>query len=183
MTMDASAFVGLLFREPRWEQRIESIDGAASLAMGAPTLREASIVLQRQSLASHRVEGIVAATGMESVPYTWDHARIAHVAYLRYGKGRHPAALSYGDGLSYAVAKAFGQPMPLLRDDRSKTDVVPALAASSSSWLDAASLPTRRSTDMAPFTREDPRCKPRSCRMRIRRTAVGFLRDAGRSTP
>jgi len=48
--------------------------------MGAPTLSEASIVLQHKGVSSHRVEGVVASMGLNVIPFTWDHARIANKA-------------------------------------------------------------------------------------------------------
>ena len=127
MILDASALVGLILREPRWERLLERIDQASRIGMGTPTLSEASIVLQHKGVSSHRVEGVVAAMGLDVIPFTWDHARIANVAYLRYGKGRHPASLNYGDCLSYAVAKMVDQPLLFLGNDFSQTDVTSAL--------------------------------------------------------
>lgn len=50
-------------------------------------------------------------------------ARLAHEAYQRYGKGRHPAALNFGDCLSYAAAKAKGARLLYVGDDFSRTDL------------------------------------------------------------
>ena len=50
-------------------------------------------------------------------------ADVAHVAYRTYGKGRHRAALNYGDCISYALAKVSGQPLLFKGDDFGHTDV------------------------------------------------------------
>ena len=40
----------------------------------------------------------------------------------RFGKGRHPTALNYGDCFSYGLAVATGRPVLCLGDDFPRTD-------------------------------------------------------------
>jgi ribonuclease VapC len=44
-------------------------------------------------------------------------------AFTRYGKGIHPAALNFGDCLTYAVAKVANEPLLCLGDDLAQTDL------------------------------------------------------------
>ena len=60
-------------------------------------------------------------------PVTVEQALLAREAFSDYGKGRHPAALNFGDCFSYALAKATGEPLLFKGDDFQKTDVIPAL--------------------------------------------------------
>ncbi len=55
-------------------------------------------------------------------------ARIAGAAYLRFGKGFHPARLNFGDCCSYALAQVTGEPLLFKGDDFPLTDVRSALA-------------------------------------------------------
>ena len=55
---------------------------------------------------------------------TESHFGVAMDAWLRYGKGRHPAALNFGDCLSYAMAVVAGEPLLCVDDDFSQTDCV-----------------------------------------------------------
>jgi ribonuclease VapC len=48
-------------------------------------------------------------------------------AFNRYGKGRHPAALNFGDCFSYALAKTSGEPLLFKGHDFPQTDVVIAM--------------------------------------------------------
>ena len=57
------------------------------------------------------------------VPFTEAHARPRRTAFLRYGKGRHPAGLNFGDCMAYAVAKAEGAPLLFTGGDFARTDV------------------------------------------------------------
>jgi ribonuclease VapC len=56
-------------------------------------------------------------------------ARIASDAFLRFGRGRHPARLNCGDCASYALAKSLNVPLLFKGTDFAKTDIIPALTA------------------------------------------------------
>ena len=51
---------------------------------------------------------------------------MAAEAFIRYGKGRHPAALNFGDCLTYAAAKVAAAPLLFVGEDFAKTDVAVA---------------------------------------------------------
>ncbi len=64
------------------------------------------------------------------VPVTGQQATIAIEAFRRFGRGKHPAGLNFGDIFSYALAIAFDQPLLFKGNDFSHTDVVPRFLAS-----------------------------------------------------
>lgn len=64
---------------------------------------------------------------MEIVPHDAALARIAREAFLRYGKGRHPARLNCGDCASYALAKHRRIKLLFKGGDFAHTDIAPAL--------------------------------------------------------
>ena len=66
---------------------------------------------------------------LEVVAHDAGLARIASDAFLRFGKGRHPARLNCGDCASYALARSRNIPLLFKGGDFAKTDIVPALAA------------------------------------------------------
>ena len=51
------------------------------------------------------------------------HLDTAITAYLRYGRGHHPADLNFGDCMSYAVAAVAGMPLLFTGEDFSQTDI------------------------------------------------------------
>ena len=57
------------------------------------------------------------------IPFEEEHAREAAAAFARFGKGRHRAALNFGDCMSYAVAKLAGQPLLCTGADFARTDL------------------------------------------------------------
>lgn len=58
-----------------------------------------------------------------TVPVDDGFAELAAEVFFRYGKGRHPAGLNYGDCFSYALAKRWKVPLLFKGEDFSKTDV------------------------------------------------------------
>ena len=57
------------------------------------------------------------------VPFGESHYGAAVEAWLRLGKGKHPAALNFGDCLSYAVARLAHEPLLFVGGDFSQTDI------------------------------------------------------------
>lgn len=126
MIVDSSALLALLFREAIADRIEEALASAELVAMGAPTLAEAGIVLAAKLGADSRavLAVLVEQLDLAIIPFTAAHGREARDAFLRYGRGRHPAALNIGDCLSYAVAKLAGQPLLYVGDDFRRTDLV-----------------------------------------------------------
>lgn len=65
---------------------------------------------------------MAAQGGVELVAVEPEHADQARRAWRRYGKGRHPARLNFGDGFSYALAALTGEPLLYKGNDFSQTD-------------------------------------------------------------
>jgi len=61
------------------------------------------------------------------VAFDREQAQGAREAFLRYGKGRHPAGLNFGDCAAYALARARRAPLLFRGGDFLKTDIAPAL--------------------------------------------------------
>lgn len=125
MIVDSSAIVAIFLAEPDRERFTRAIDDAPAVGIGAPTLVEAAIVL-RTRLGERALDTLADFLRMGDVaviPFGEEHAHVAMAAFARYGKGRDPAALGYGDCLAYATAKVAGVPLLAKGDDFSRTDV------------------------------------------------------------
>jgi ribonuclease VapC len=57
------------------------------------------------------------------VPVGEEHARLARDAAIRFGRGRHPAGLNFGDCFSYALAAAGDEPLLFVGEDFARTDI------------------------------------------------------------
>lgn len=125
MILDSSALVAVLLREPGWQALLGRIAADENAAVGAPTLAETGLVLTARlgSDARRLLSAFIREAGITVVPFVEEHARAAVEAYARYGRGRHPAALNFGDCMTYAVARLAGQPLLCVGDDFPKTDL------------------------------------------------------------
>lgn len=126
MIVDSSALLALVFREPEADQILDSLAEADLVAVGAPTLAETGIVLGGKLGEASRaiLSRLVEDLDLVVVPFTAAHGREAREAFRRFGRGRHPAALNFGDCLTYATAKLAGEPLLFVGDDFDHTDLV-----------------------------------------------------------
>lgn len=125
MIVDTSAIIAVIFREPGYEALLTKISAAEVIGIGTPTIAEAGIVLTaRQSAdAAITLGRILQAFEITPIPFADAHWREAVAAYRRFGKGRHPAGLNFGDCMTYATAKLARQPLLFVGEDFSKTDL------------------------------------------------------------
>lgn len=66
---------------------------------------------------------MIEALSIIIVPFSAEQAQLASEAFLKYGKGRHPAKLNMGDCFSYALAKSTNQPLLSKGNDFIHTDI------------------------------------------------------------
>jgi ribonuclease VapC len=123
--LDSSAVVALLLDEPAARQVLTRLSAAGDVAIGAPSLVEMSIALTRRlgPVAASLIERFLGELEVAILPFDQRHWRVAIEAARRFGKGRHPAALNFGDCLAYATARVAAQPLLAIGDDFVKTDL------------------------------------------------------------
>ncbi len=128
MVLDSSAVVAIELQEPGYERLIDKIGRAQSVEIGTPTMFETAMVLsaRRHRDARTGLRGFLRNSDAKVVAFTEEHFDAAMDAFLRFGKGRHPAGLNFGDCMSYAVAAVAGMPLLYTGNDFSKTDITPA---------------------------------------------------------
>jgi ribonuclease VapC len=128
MTLDTSALVSLLFSEPGHLDLVDVMLAADVLRIGAPTLVETSLVFEgrRGRPAGRLLEDLVEELGITVVPFGENEWRRAAAAFSKYGRGRHKAALNFGDCLAYATAAIAGDSLLFVGADFRHTDIAPA---------------------------------------------------------
>ena len=128
MTLDSSALIAVLFGESGHLDLIDRILEADHVRVSAPTLAETSLVFagRRRSSGAAEVEELVREFAVTVVPFGEAEWRVAVDAFVRFGRGRHKAALNFGDCLAYASAMVAGDSLLYVGDDFTQTDVVPA---------------------------------------------------------
>ena len=129
MVIDSSALLAILLDEPErsvFRTRINTDE--TRLASTATLLETSMVVLGRfGDKGAAELETLLQVAAIEPAPFTVEQLRIALDACRRFGRGRHPAALNFGDCFSYALAKATGEPLLFKGDDFSRTDIKKAV--------------------------------------------------------
>lgn len=128
MVVDTSAIMAILLRETDAASYAEAITLADSSVLSAGSYLEAGVVTLRRIGPDGlpELQDILETLAVKIMPVTLEQARLAVAAYERFGKGRHPAGLNYGDCFSYALAAARGEPLLAKGDDFVRTDAVMA---------------------------------------------------------
>jgi ribonuclease VapC len=123
--LDSSVIVALVLREPGHEAILDKLAEASALGIGAPTLAESAIVLAAKLRRDPRalLARLLQEFQIVTVPFGEVHWREAADAYLRFGKGRHAAALNFGDCMAYATAKLAARPLLATGADFARTDL------------------------------------------------------------
>ena len=129
MVVDTSAILAILFREAEEPRLLTAIAGTEGCTICPVNWAEALMVAEsRQGEdAANRLLLIIAQLQIGLATVDSDTAWLAHSAWRRFGKGRHPAGLNMGDCWAYAAARQRGQPLMYKGNDFSKTDVVSAI--------------------------------------------------------
>lgn len=125
MVVDTSALIAYLNGEPGAERIEAALIGAVRLFISAATLVEAGIVAERlfAGTGGSTLDLMLQRLQVEVMPVTREQAELARSAYLRFGKGNHPARLNFGDCFSYGLARALGEPLLFVGNDFGHTDV------------------------------------------------------------
>lgn len=124
MILDTSAILAVLLREPELREFSAKMMASRRVGVGAPTLLETSLVLSsRRGSDSGPLSAFLAEIEAVVIAFERDHWAAAADAFRRFGKGRHPAQLNFGDCLAYATAKVASEPLLCKADDFAKTDL------------------------------------------------------------
>lgn len=127
IAVDTSAIMAILLREPDAERYAAALVDADEVLISASTLLEATIVATRLAGSANAIEQMVSSQLVTVVPFDSQQLLEAQQGFLRFGKGRHPAGLNFGDCFSYALAKVRELPLLWKGDDFARTDMLSAL--------------------------------------------------------
>ena len=133
IVIDTSALIAIFRLEDEADLFLTTIVEAEERWFSALSLLEASMVISGRSgeeAAFEPLDEFLTEAGIRIAPFDAEQAGIARDAFLRFGKGRHKAALNLGDCASYALAKTRNAPLLFKGGDFVLTDVTPAVSAS-----------------------------------------------------
>jgi ribonuclease VapC len=129
--LDASAIVAMLTGEPEADELADRLASDPDRVTSAIAIFETVAALMRKreigmTEARGVVEQFLEIGEIRLSPIGATEGDIALMAFDRFGKGRHPAALNLGDCFAYASAAAVGARLLSKGDDFPLTDVTPA---------------------------------------------------------
>lgn len=124
MVLDTSALIAVLQGEPEADALVAALEAAPGLRISAATIVESGMVMQARygDAGERELDLLMHRLKVDVVPVTAEHAELARRAFRRFGKGRHPAGLNYGDCFTYALAVALQEPVLFKGNDFSQTD-------------------------------------------------------------
>ncbi|MHB1193081.1 MAG: type II toxin-antitoxin system VapC family toxin [Longimicrobiales bacterium] len=125
VVLDTSALIGILQNEPEADALLASLESADLRYVSAASVVETGIVLQARfgDHGERELDLLLQRAEVEIVPVTPDHAEMARGAFRRFGKGRHPAGLDFGDCFAYALALSLDARLLFTGEDFARTDV------------------------------------------------------------
>jgi ribonuclease VapC len=125
MVIETSAIIAVLLNEANAVGIARAIESCSPRLLSAANFLEVSIVIEsRKGEAGGReLDLLIYRAAIEIVAVDQDQAEIARLAWRRFGKGRHPAGLNYGDCFAYALAQSRRLPLLFQGDDFSQTDI------------------------------------------------------------
>lgn len=125
MVIDTSAVLAILQDEPERSVFNVLIAAAETRLLSAASLVELSIVLEARfgSDGPGDLDAFLSTAAIEIVAVDRGQTELARNAFSRYGKGRHRAALNFGDCFAYALAKGSGFPLLFKGNDFTHTDL------------------------------------------------------------
>ena len=130
IAVDSSALIAILRREPEADSFLRVIATADGCLLSSVSLLETSMVLAGRSgdaASWSELDALIARAAVQVVAQDAGLAEAARDAFLRYGKGRHPAALNLGDCASYALAKTHSLKLLFKGSDFARTDLMAAI--------------------------------------------------------
>ena len=125
MVLDTSAILAILQDEPERRKFNEAIEEAESRSLSTASFVECSMILESRYGADgiRDLDLFIAKAQVSLIPVDEEQADLARRAFRKYGKGRHPAGLNFGDCFSYALSQALNEALLFKGNDFSQTDV------------------------------------------------------------
>jgi ribonuclease VapC len=124
MVVDSSAVLAILFCEPERSQFLKLIDESQTRLISAAGALESAMVIERRhgTAGGDELDIFLHRAAIEIVSVDSEQFSVARQAWRKFGKGRHPAALNFGDCFAYALSKVSSEPLLAKGTDFQKTD-------------------------------------------------------------
>jgi ribonuclease VapC len=125
VVIDTSALLAILLGEPERGKFLQLLSESETRLLSAANALETAIVVEsrRGEAASRELDLFLHRTKIEIVAVDAEQFSVARFAWRKFGKGRHPAALNFGDCFAYALTKTSSEPLLAKGEDFRRTDL------------------------------------------------------------
>ena len=125
VVIDTSALLAILLGEPERGKLLQLLSESETRLLSAANALETAMVVEsrRGEAAGRELDLFLHRTKIESVAVDEEQFSIARFAWRKFGRGRHPAALNFGDCFAYALTKTSSEPLLAKGDDFRRTDL------------------------------------------------------------
>jgi len=125
VVIDTSALLAILLGEPERGKLLQLLSESETRLLSAANALETAMVVEsrRGEAAGRELDLFLHRTKIEIVAVDEEQFSIARFAWRKFGKGRHPAALNFGDCFAYALTKTSSEPLLAKGDDFQRTDL------------------------------------------------------------
>ncbi|MCB2055797.1 MAG: type II toxin-antitoxin system VapC family toxin [Geminicoccaceae bacterium] len=125
IVVDTSVIIAIAFAEVEARRLALVLQRSVARRISAANHLEATMVVEGRKgpMAQGEVDRFLHDAGIEVMPFDRDQLRLAQDCFRRFGRGRHPAGLNFGDCFAYALARAQNAPLLFKGDDFHATDI------------------------------------------------------------
>lgn len=126
IVVDTSALIAILHDEPEADGLFRAMADAERCLVSTVSALETAMVFagrRREPIEWRPLEALLGDRAISLEPFDAAQVRLARDAFGRFGKGRHAAALNFGDCAVYALAMSKQLPLLFKGRDFALTDV------------------------------------------------------------
>ncbi len=125
VVIDTSALLAILLGEPERGKFLQLLSESETRLLSAANALETAMVVEsrRGEAAGRELDLFLHRTKIEIVAVDEEQFSIARFAWRKFGKGRHPAGLNFGDCFAYALTKTSSEPLLAKGEDFRRTDL------------------------------------------------------------
>ncbi len=125
LVVDTSAIVAIVLDEQNADALADALAASTGSVMSAVSLVESTLVAEAR-LGAHGatlVQRVIREASIGIIDVTNETALDAIDGWRAFGKGRHPAALNFGDCFTYALSMRSDTPVLCIGNDFRRTDI------------------------------------------------------------
>jgi ribonuclease VapC len=125
VVIDTSALLAILLGAPERGKFLQLLSESETRLLSAANALETAIIVEsrRGEVAGRELDLFLHRTKIEIVAVDAEQFSIARFAWRKFGKGRHSAALNFGDCFAYALTKTSSEPLLAKGEDFRQTDL------------------------------------------------------------